>query len=50
MKFVTQNKITASYDILVWMFIFIRKNCEGDIYSTILKEYLVKMRKKANED
>ena len=46
LRFLNQNKITASYNILVWMFIFIRQNCQSKIYSTILSEYLVKMKRK----
>ena len=49
-KFLTVNKITASYDILVWMFIFLRKNCEHDLYLNIVKEYIMKMQKKKQED
>ena len=50
MKFLTLNKVAASYDILVWMLIFIKINCEPIIYSQIIREYLIKMQKKKDED
>jgi len=28
-KFLSLNKVAASYDILVWMFIFIKINCDS---------------------
>lgn len=48
-KFLTANKITASYDVMVWMFMFVRLNCEEDLYKTIAQEYLQKMVKKNEE-
>jgi len=27
LRFLSTNKITASYDVMVWMFIFMRLNC-----------------------
>ena len=49
-KFLTINKVAASYDILVWMPIFIKLNSEPALYSLILKEYLMKMQKKKDEE
>ena len=42
--------MSASYDILVWMLIFIKLNCEPTLYNHILKEYLMKMQKKRDEE
>ena len=47
-KFLNKNGITASYDLVVWIFIFIRKIGDSETYSEILKDYLKKMRKKEN--
>ncbi len=49
-KFLTINKVAASYDILVWMLLFIKLNSEPTLYSLILKEYLMKMQKKKDEE
>lgn len=48
-KFLTANKITASYDVMVWMFMFMRLHCEENLYKTIADEYLKKMVKKNEE-
>jgi hypothetical protein len=34
-KFLKSNNITASYDIIVWIFIYLRLNCESKIYKEI---------------
>lgn len=49
-KFLTLNKVSASYDLVVWMLIFMKMNCSIQIYEEIVKEYLMKMNKKRDED
>jgi hypothetical protein len=49
LKFLQANRITASYDVIVWMFIFMRLNCVEDLYLLITNEYLKKMEKKNEE-
>lgn len=45
-KFLSQNKMKVSYDTIVWMLTFAKRNCEPELYYTIAKEYLGKMQKK----
>jgi len=49
-KFLALNKVSASYDLVVWILIFLRMNCEIGIYEEIGKEYLMKMNRKKDED
>jgi len=37
LNFLSQNKLTASYDVIVWMLVFLRINFEHDLYMTIVK-------------
>lgn len=50
MKFLTMNKIIASYDAPVWMFIFLRLNFEDPLFHEIVNEYVAKMHRKMNEN
>jgi hypothetical protein len=49
MKFLSANKVSASYDLVVWMFIFVRDNCEIELFNSIMQQYLTKMRRKQLE-
>ncbi len=32
MKFLSANKVSASYDLVVWMFLFLKLNCQPTLY------------------